>query len=121
MNESFCGRMQHEFLNRVTVGIIALGLTMAAYSQNFHNTRRRHSLLGTLTSEKYETTKQDLLQLTQVRAKNVGHITRQKGSRQLLKLKGSLTNDLKVVNAPCVNDLECANDVLSAFGTVSTH
>jgi putative transposase len=65
MIESFWGRMQTELLNRKSwITVVELSMAMADYIENFHNSRRRHSSLAMLTPTEYETTNQNLLQLT---------------------------------------------------------
>ena len=53
--ESFWGRMQVELLNRKSWKTrIELASAIHDYIELFHNSRRRHSVLGMLTPTEYE-------------------------------------------------------------------
>lgn len=54
--ERFCARMQTELLNtRKWATVEQLSVAIAAYIENCHNMRRRHSLLDLLIRPKFET------------------------------------------------------------------
>lgn len=68
--------MQTEIVDcRSWATVVELGLTMADYPENFHNPRKYHSSLATLTANEYETTDQSQQQLSRVRTANGGQIS----------------------------------------------
>jgi len=77
LNESFWGRMQTEVLyTRTWSTVEQLSVAIAEYIENFHDTRRRHSVLDMRAPTEFETLNTPQLHHACARTKNRSQIHR---------------------------------------------